>query len=125
MQLKPSLFLIAIAGAGLLLSACPKKKADDGSNAMTGGTTAVITGGHSDPKLVGDWTAKDGSKLKITAKTFTEADSPDPEDYFVKGDTIYTSFQGNLPYTKYAIKKLDEHTLELFTPDSTTITYSK
>jgi hypothetical protein len=81
----------------------------------------------SNKKLIGEWhSTKDGSKLKITDKAFTiESDSPDPEDYFVKGDTIYTSFEGNLPYTKYAILKLDEHQLKLFTPDSTTIAYTK
>lgn len=79
------------------------------------------------PKLIGNWTSKkDGSKLKITPKQFTmESDAPDPEDYFVKGDTIFTSFEGNLPYTKYAILKLDEHSLKLFTPDSTTVEFSK
>jgi hypothetical protein len=123
MQLKPLLFLMAITGVVLVFSACPKKKGNSSSMpTITGGTTAVIKDGHSDPKLVGDWTAKDGSKLKITAKTFF---SPDSEDYFVKGDTIYTSFEGNLPYTKYAIKKLDEHNLELFTPDSVTVGYTK
>ncbi len=128
MQLKPSLFLLPIAGAALLFSACPKKNSGSSSGSIpviTGGRSAVISGGHGDPRLVGEWTAKDGSKLKITDKTFTDADSPDPEDYFVKGDTIYTSFQGNLPYTKYAIKKLDEHSMELFTPDSVTVEYKK
>jgi len=121
MRLKPSLFITFIAGAALIFSACPKKKA----GSSTGSSSSSTASGGGNPKLVGDWIAKDGSKLKITAKTFTEADSPEPEDYFVKGDTIYTSFQGNLPYTKYAIKKLDEHSLELFTPDSVEVEYSK
>lgn len=79
------------------------------------------------PKLLGVWKSKtDGSLLKITDKQFTmESDAPDPEDYFVKGDTIYTSFQGNLPYTKYAILTLDDHALKLFTPDSTTVEFTK
>ena len=83
--------------------------------------------GGGSAKLLGEWHCKkDGSKLKISDKTFTlESDSPDPEDYFVKGDTIYTSFQGNLPYTKYTIKKLDEHNLDLFTPDSLLVSYTK
>ena len=81
----------------------------------------------TNPKLIGVWTSKkDGSKLKITDKQFTmESDAPDPEDYFVKGDTIYTSFEGNLPYTEYAIKQLDEHNLKLFTPDSALVAFSK
>ena len=81
----------------------------------------------TNPKLVGIWKSKtDGSLLKITDKQFTmESDAPDAEDYFVKGDTIFTSFQGNLPYTKYAILKLDDHSLKLFTPDSTSIEFTK
>jgi hypothetical protein len=83
--------------------------------------------GGGSPKLLGEWRSKkDGSKLKISDKTFDlESDSPDPEDYFVKGDTIYTSFEGNLPYTKYTIKKLGEHSLALFTPDSVVVEYAK
>jgi hypothetical protein len=92
-----------------------------------GKTTVNVVPAGGNPKLIGEWRAiKDSSKLKITDKTFAlESDSPDPEDYFVKGDTIYTSFQGNLPYTKYAIKKLDDHRLVLFTPDSVMISYTK
>lgn len=80
-----------------------------------------------DPNLVGVWkSTTDGSKLNITDKGFMMTkDSPEPEDYFVKGDTIYTSFEGNLPYTKYAIKHLDAHTLKLFTPDSTLVEFTK
>jgi hypothetical protein len=83
--------------------------------------------GKTDPKLIGVWKSKtDGSLLKITDKQFTmESDAPDAEDYFVKGDTIYTSFEGNLPYTKYSIQKLDEHSLKLFTPDSTSVEFVK
>lgn len=116
MHFKSSLFTILAAGAILLLSACPKKQKP---GSVTNGS------GIKNPKLVGNWQAKDGSKLKITDKTFTEGDAPEAEDYFIKGDTIYTSFEGNLPYTKYAIKKLDEHNLELFTPDSVSVVYTK
>lgn len=104
-----TVFFIGIACLAMLLSvACsPKKKRD--------------------PNLVGEWkSTADGSKLNITDKGFMMTkDSPDPEDYFVKGDTIYTSYQGNLPYTKYAIKHLDAHLLKLFTPDSTVIEFTK
>jgi hypothetical protein len=81
----------------------------------------------TDPNLIGEWKSKtDGSKLNITDKGFMMAnDSPEPEDYFVKGDTIYTSYQGNLPYTKYAIKHLDAHLLQLFTPDSALVAFTK
>ncbi|MFI5158174.1 MAG: hypothetical protein ACHQF4_04870 [Sphingobacteriales bacterium] len=80
-----------------------------------------------DPNLIGEWkSTADGSKLNITDKGFMMTnDSPEPEDYFVKGDTIYTSFEGNLPYTKYAIKHLDAHQLKLFTPDSTLVEFTK
>jgi len=80
-----------------------------------------------DPNLIGEWkSTADGSKLNITDKGFMMMkDSPEPEDYFVKGDTIYTSFEGNLPYTKYAIKHLDAHQLKLFTPDSTLVEFTK
>lgn len=121
MHLKPSPFIALTIGAALLFSACPKKQQNTGS----GNGSGMPAGSGANPKLIGEWHAKDGSKLKITAKTFTDADSPEPEDYFVKGDTIYTSFQGNLPYTKYTIKKLDEHSLDLFTPDSVMVEYAK
>jgi len=107
MKIHPFIFIV-IAGLLLLMSfACLNNK--------------------SNTKLVGVWISKkDGSKLKITAKQFTmESDAPDAEDYFVKGDTIFTSFEGNLPYTKYAIKLLDAHNLKLFTPDSTIVEFSK
>jgi len=89
--------------------------------------SVACNGNKSNPKLIGVWKSKaDGSLLKITDKQFTmESDAPDPEDYFVKGDTIYTSFQGNLPYTKYAILTLDDHALKLFTPDSTSVEFIK
>ena len=110
MKINPLIYVI-IAGLLMLLSvACSNHKKD-----------------KANPKLIGTWTSKkDGSKLKITDKQFTmESDAPDAEDYFVKGDTIYTSFEGNLPYTTYAIKQLDDHILKLFTPDSTIVVFSK
>jgi hypothetical protein len=108
--------LICICGIALCFAACKHKAAGGNSNASTGGNA----------KLVGEWhSVKDSSKLKITGKKFADGDSPEPEDYFVKGDTIYTSFEGNLPYTKYAIKKLDDHNLDLFTPDSVMVSYKK
>jgi hypothetical protein len=80
---------------------------------------------QANPKLMGKWRPKKaGNLLTVTDKQFT-MDSPEPEDYFVKGDTIYTSFEGNLPYSKYVIKKLDDHELTLFTPDSTTVEYAR
>ena len=110
MKIPPIVYIIVASLLVLLTVACSHNKAD-----------------KTDPKLIGIWKSKaDGSLLKITEKQFTmESDAPDPEDYFVKGDTIYTSFQGNLPYTKYAILALDDHALKLFTPDSTNVEFIK
>ncbi len=47
------------------------------------------------------------------------------EDYFVKGDTVFTSFQGNQPYTAFVVQKLDEHYLKLMGPDSVAVEYSR
>src|SRR4051812_33491015 len=74
----------------------------------------------ADNQLQGSWKSKDGStKLKITDKKFTTDDGESvTEDYFVKGDTIFTSFEGNKPYTVFLVQKLDEHYLKLMGPDS-------
>lgn len=83
--------------------------------------------GPESGKIKGEWRSKDNQTLlKITAKQFTiDNDSPVPEDYFMKGDTIYTSFQGNLPYTKFVIKHVDEHNMKLLYPDSAVVEFSK
>src|ERR1700742_4643951 len=53
-------------------------------------------------------------RLKITDKKFAmDSDLEYAEDYFVKGDTIFTSFQGNQPYTKFVVQILDDHDLKL------------
>lgn len=79
-------------------------------------------------RLRGDWESKTaGIRLKITGNKFTEdtGTSPLTEDYFVKADTIFTSFEGNMPYTKFVIQQLDEHTLKLLYPDSVMVTFSR
>lgn len=78
-------------------------------------------------KLKGSWHSKDGSvKLLITDKQFTTNDGEAiTEDYFVKGDTVFTSFQGNQPYTVFLIQKLDDHNLKLMGPDSVAVEYSR
>jgi hypothetical protein len=77
-----------------------------------------------DRKLQGIWKSKDGLiNLKITDKQFTLDN--EPEDYFTKGDTIFTSFEGNLPYTKFLIQKLDEKQLSLMFPDSVSVEFSR
>jgi hypothetical protein len=78
-------------------------------------------------KLKGNWHSKDGvTKLKITDKGFIMDDGESiPEDYFVKGDTIFTSFQGNEPLTTFVVQKLDDHNLQLMGPDSVSVDYSR
>lgn len=76
-------------------------------------------------KLKGDWKSKDGgTRLTITADKFTEdTGSPVTEDYFMKGDTIFTSFEGNQPFTKFVVQQLDDHNLKLLYPDSVSVAF--
>ncbi|SEO44150.1 hypothetical protein SAMN05192574_108100 [Mucilaginibacter gossypiicola] len=78
-------------------------------------------------KLEGNWKSKDGStKLSITDKDFIMDDGqPSKEDYFVKNDTIYTSYQGSRPYTKFSIKELTDTKLTLCYPDSDIVEFSR
>jgi hypothetical protein len=78
-------------------------------------------------KLKGNWHSKDGiTKLKITDKTFiTNDDEAIPENYFLKGDTIYTSFEGNEPLTQFVVQRLDDHNLQLMGTDSVSVDYSR
>lgn len=71
-------------------------------------------------KLKGQWKTTDGgTRLTITEDKFTEdTGSPVTEDYFMKGDTIYTSFEGNQPFTKFVVQKVDDHHLSLLYPDA-------
>jgi hypothetical protein len=80
--------------------------------------------GKPNKKLQGSWKSKDGiTNLKITEKQFTLDN--EAEDYFLKGDTIFTSFEGNLPYTKFVIQRLDEKQLNLMFPDSVAVEFSR
>ncbi|OCX51880.1 hypothetical protein BEL04_17915 [Mucilaginibacter sp. PPCGB 2223] len=95
--------------------------------------TAVVLlmascGGPAKAKMLkGEWKSKDGETvLKITGKQFTmNNDSPVPEDYFIKDDTIFTSFQGNQPYSRFVVVKLDDHQLKLMYPDSSLMEFSR
>ena len=80
---------------------------------------AVACSNSHKKNLQGEWKLKSGeTKLKITEKKFAmDSDLDYAEDYFVKGDTIFSSFQGNQPYSKFVIQKLDEHELKLLSPD--------
>ena len=87
-------------------------------------TAACHNNSQPNKKLQGSWKSKDGiTNLKITDKQFTLDN--EAEDYFLKGDTIFTSFEGNLPYTKFVIQKLDEKQLNLMFPDSVAVEFSR
>ena len=90
----------------------------------------LLAGACSNPvksKLKGNWHSNDGvTKLVITEKQFTMDDGEAiAEDYFIKGDTIFTSFEGNQPYTTFIIQRLDEHYLKLMGPDSVATEYKR
>ena len=88
---------------------------------------AVACSSPAQRKLEGKWTSKDGkTKLQITSKHLTmDNDAVIPEDYFMKGDTIYTSYQGNRPYTKFVVQKLGDNNLTLVDADSTSMEFSR
>ncbi|MBW4888182.1 hypothetical protein KXQ82_00580 [Mucilaginibacter sp. HMF5004] len=102
------LILIHIAGAAILF-------------------TAACSSSPVSTKLKGEWHSTDGATiLKITNKAFTlDSDSPIAEDYFVKQDTIFTSFEGALPYTKFVVRKVDDHELKLEYPDSALVVFNR
>jgi hypothetical protein len=106
---KYAFLFIAISGVAMLVSACGSEKKE------------------SNPKLIGSWKSKNSeSSLKITDKKFImDGDEQSAEDYFTKGDTIYTSFEGNQPYTKFVIKKLDAQALSLVYPDSVVVEFAR
>ncbi|HEY8780819.1 MAG TPA: hypothetical protein VIM16_04325 [Mucilaginibacter sp.] len=78
-------------------------------------------------KLMGKWHSKDGSiELRITENVFMMDDGDAiAENYFIKNDTIFTSFKGNLPYTPFVVQKLEDHYLKLVGPDSVAVEYSR
>lgn len=79
-------------------------------------------------QLKGTWKTADGStKLKITSNKFIEdeGNAAEAEDYFVKDGVIYTSYQGNQPYTQFVIKNLDDNHLTLLYPDSVEVAFVK
>jgi hypothetical protein len=91
----------------------------------------VFTGCKNPPvksKLRGSWHSKDKKTgLKITAKEFilNEGQEPIAENYFVKGDTIFTSYEGTEPFTKFVIKNLTDSSLTLIYPDSTSVMFGR
>lgn len=89
--------------------------------------SAVACSNSEKKNLQGNWKLKTGdTKLNITARKFAmDSDLQYAEDYFVKGDTIFSSFQGNQPYSKFVIQKLDDHELKLLSPDSTSMEFTR
>ncbi|MVN90754.1 hypothetical protein [Mucilaginibacter aquatilis] len=75
--------------------------------------------------LKGKWRSTDGkTQLQITGKQFILSEEAEPvaEDYFVKADTIFTSFEGSAP-TKFVIQQLDNKNLKLLYPDSLSVAF--
>ena len=106
---KYALLFVALSGMVMLISACGNEKRE------------------SNPKILGSWKSKNNeTSLKITDKKFIiDGDEQSAEDYFTKGDTIFTSFEGNQPYTKFVIKKVDAQALSLVYPDSVLVEFSR
>jgi hypothetical protein len=90
-------------------------------------TSCHKSGSAGSKLLQGEWKLKTGdTKLKITGKKFAmDSDLKYAEDYFVKDDTIFTSFEGNQPYTKFVVQQLDDHSLKIISPDSTIMEFTR
>src|SRR5579875_126792 len=85
-------------------------------------TLAGCSNSTNKHQLLGTWTSEDKKTvLKLTSKAFMldEGETPIAESYFVKGDTIFTSYEGAEPYTKFLIKDLTDNSMTLVYPDST------
>lgn len=91
------------------------------------GTLALSCKSSSENKKIeGKWHSEDQkTTLTITSKDFTidEGEGPLAESYFLKGDTIFTSYEGTAPYTAFAIKKLSDKNMVLVYPDSTSVQF--
>ncbi len=79
------------------------------------------------PNLKGKWHAtKSKSSLEITSNKFIITDdSPVAEDYFLKDDTLFTSFEGAQPYSRFVIQHIDKHYLKLLYPDSVSVEFTR
>jgi hypothetical protein len=77
-------------------------------------------------ELPGKWHTKNGlTRLEITDKNFITSEDgiPSAEDYFIEGDTIFTSFEGSQPYSKFVIEHLEDKKLTLLYPDSVSVEF--
>lgn len=92
-------------------------------------TAIIVFTGCSNPpaknKIRGNWHSGDNKiTLKITAKDFIlDEGEPVAENYFVKGDTIFTLYEGSQPFTKFEIRNLSDKSLTLVYPDSTLVKF--
>lgn len=76
-------------------------------------------------KLIGKWHSADHqTKLQITAKEFIlDEGEPIAENYFAKGDTLFTSYEGSEPYTEFIVKNVSDKSMVLVYPDSTAVQF--
>ncbi len=102
---KTYLILVVVAVGVVVISAC---------NPSTGKA-----------KFLGKWHSQDQkTNLKITAKEFVlDEGEPIAENYFVKGDSLFTSYEGSQPYTKFVVKNLTDKSMTLIYPDSTAVRF--
>ncbi len=102
---KTYLILVATAVGVVVVSAC---------NSSTGKT-----------KLLGKWHSQDQkTNLQITTKAFIlDEGEPIAENYFIKGDSLFTSYEGSQPYTKFVVKNLTDKSMTLVYPDSSAVQF--
>ena len=86
---------------------------------------AACRSSSANKKLLGKWHSEDQkTKLEVTAKAFIlDEGEPLAESYFTKGDTLFTSYEGSEPYTKFVVKNLTGKSMTLIYPDSTSINF--
>ncbi|RYE33438.1 MAG: hypothetical protein EOP42_08290 [Sphingobacteriaceae bacterium] len=93
--------------------------------AVGAGILAACNSSATNKKLLGKWYSQDKkTNLKITAKEFIlDEGEPFAESYFTKGDSIFTSYEGSEPYTKFVVKDLTDKSMTLVYPDSTSVSF--
>ncbi|MGI4749638.1 MAG: hypothetical protein ACRYFB_03295 [Janthinobacterium lividum] len=86
---------------------------------------AACKSSTANKKLMGKWHSEDQkTKLEVTAKNFIlDEGEPIAESYFTKGDTLFTSYEGSQPYTKFIVKDLMDKSMTLVYPDSTSVSF--
>lgn len=86
---------------------------------------AACKSSATNKKLLGKWRSADQkTRLEITAKNFIlDEGEPIAENYFTKGDTLFTSYEGSQPYTQFFVKDLTDKSMTLVYPDSTSVNF--